>query len=314
MGFSIWKCHVEKKSRFYCYQSVPSVQISESKIPLVDLEIEGRILKAKLDLGFTGQFSATSKTLDAIIDKTFIGTNYSQGFNGKIKENKVYRLSKASIGDIRCTEFSLSESQMEFENDTILNPDENTVPEEVVRMGWGCFYLVNLYLDLGNSSAIMCDSVKTWELEGNSLEDFIKVPLRIHPELRILEIEIELNNQICHCMLDTGFSFNVLRKEEVQDLPVMTAYRDPNNITKLPLVAGNQDFGPITFHNIPIHIDEINAILGMDFFLEHQIYIDFPNKQVYISKSVNGNPSFQSTLKRYLRKAYSYLRILPTFR
>lgn len=283
IGLFLWRKSYQQPTRFTYFASVPSVRFSDAQIPTIDIEIEDKIFAAKLDLGFVGQVSATAKLVEEITEKTFIGHHFSCGWNGKKHENKIYEIPEVKIGGLTFCELRLKESSAQFENDAVIIKDEFFQPQEVMRVGWRQFHKTNLFLDLGNSCIMICDSIATWKAHGNSLDNFIKIPLLVNPITEALEIATFVDHKPYRCVLDTGFTFNVLRKEDTKNLSFEEALSNPDNISEPSLQIGDKDFGPTIFHEAPIIPDEISAILGMEFFLEHQVYFDFPNEQIYIS-------------------------------
>jgi hypothetical protein len=69
---------------------------------------------------------------------------------------------------------------------------------------------------------------------------------------------------------------------------------EPSNILEYPsFVVGSREFGPIEFHRVPIKIPiRVEAILGMEFFDNYLVFIDFSEKQIYLTKSKSLNRAF----------------------
>jgi len=86
-------------------------------------------------------------------------------------------------------------------------------------------------------------------------------------------------------MLDTAASWNILNGEIEDGKSVDEAMWDESNLVECPsFKIDGTDFGKIAFHRIPIKIPiHIEAILGIEFFQKHLVFLDFANGCAYIS-------------------------------
>lgn len=270
----------EKKTDGY-YLPV-SIQLISPNAPYLGVEIGDQKFSAKLDLGSTSAVKVTSAILQAIPDKTFIATRSTFGWKGKKYPDKVFQVPEIKIGRASIHSVCLHEESPEFLQDAALNYTD--IDLEFGRLGWKLFNKTKLFLNLGSSEMVLCDSAKTLKQHGCHLTDFSKVPLLLDHDL--LEIMANTPNGPIRCLLDTGSTWNLLHSEDLNDKSIEEILDEKNVVEIKSFHIGKQDFGTVTFHKLPITPPfPIQAILGMDFFMEHQVFLDFENKEAYIAKT-----------------------------
>ena len=88
-------------------------------------------------------------------------------------------------------------------------------------------------------------------------------------------------------MLDTGATWNILNTEVREGQSLDQVMWESDNILEYAYFKiGRENFGPIVFHRFPIQIPiRVEAILGMDFFQDRPVFLDFANRAVYFGKS-----------------------------
>ena len=255
-------------------------------IPCLNAEIEDKVVSLKLDLGFQGELGVWGSFIDQIPSKTFLYTQAIGGFRGIKHENNVYKIPKITIGAMSFYQPELQEESDQFLNECVIN-EENAEPSphEPGRIGWEFFRNFNLFLDLKNSRVAFCNSLDPLSQYGYEISKFIKAPLLI--ERGLIEVEAKTAEGPLRCMLDTGATWNVLNTELEAGKTIEQAALDPENILQnASFHIGESDFGALAFHRFPlkfpIHVD---AILGMEFFQDHIVFIDFSENCIYFQKA-----------------------------
>ncbi len=236
----------------------------------------------KLDLGFRGDVSINSSLIKQIDSKKFIQTKEMYKFTGKKNSTSLYRIPKIKIGAMSFIEPVLQESSDESRKETVFVKEGiKPSPQDPGRLGWELFYNVNLLIDIKNSKIAFCDSLETLKTQGYLTEGFITTPLFL--ERGFIEIETQSKEGVLRCILDTGSTWNILNREIAEGKPLEQAIWEPENIFEMDsLEINNKDFGPLSFHKIPVRLPiAVEAILGMDFFEAHLIFLDFKKKQAY---------------------------------
>ena len=282
--------------------SVPICQFSSANIPHIQVAIEDKKILTAIDLGFGGGLSLPIEVLQDL-NKRLIGNNRSFGIRGKQYENDVYELSKLKVGRLTISPVYTDVANPEFEIDSIFNDDGTQTDYVDARAGWRLFYNFNLLLDCGGETLAFCDSIETLNIHGYPVDSFIETPLLL--DRNLIEFIANTEDGPLRCILDTGSTWNFLNKDlegGANDHILFT----PENIHQFPDVnpenidlmiidekrvydvehfnIGDHDFGLMTFKIIrnPFAIE---CIIGMEFLKSKIIFIDFPNRKLYISCS-----------------------------
>ncbi len=264
---------------------VAIVKLSSIQSPCVEIEIEDRQFIMELDLGFQGDLIITKDSFNLIASKDFIREKQMYGFRGKQYPTNLYRILKVKIGKMTFNKPILQEGDSEFINDSVsVENGGPPSPQEPGRLGWKLFYNVNLLIDMKNSQIAFCDSIETLENQGYPINTLTKTSLYL--ERGLVEIFAATGEGSLRCMLDTGATWNILNTELREGVSLDQAMWDRSNILNYPSlkIEGN-DFGQIAFHRIPINLPiDIDAILGMEFFQDQLVFLDFKNRCGYFSK------------------------------
>jgi len=270
------------------FLSVPFTKLSSIQAPCLDVAIEGKTYSMELDLGFRGAVSIEKEFIDQILKKTLIRTTPMYGIRGKEYLMNFYQIPKIQIGSLHVIQPILQEESLEFLKDSTFNSNgKESLSRELGRVGWELFYNFNLLIDVKNSEMAFCDSLDTLKKRGYLVETFTKCPL--HLERGLVEFETETPEGKLLCMLDTGSTFNMFNSE-TEGKSIDQIFWDPENRLNYDFfkIEGN-DFGPIVFRRVPIHIPiRIEAVIGMEFIEDHLIFIDFANKLIYFAKNTDN--------------------------
>jgi len=277
--------HIKNSFGTY-YVPVSIIKLTETGLPCLSVEVEDKLFSMELDLGFRGDIAIESPFIHQIPTKSFICIKSMYGFRGIESQNTLYQMPKIGIGAMTFIQPILQEYSEKSRNDAVIVQEGSSLsPREIGRIGWELFHNVNLLLDIKNSKIAFCDSLETLKKQGNIVEDFIKTPLLI--DRGLVEFMAESSTGSLRCMLDTGSTWNILNTEIEAGKSIEQVAWESENILEYPSFhIGNTDFGQIAFHRIPINIPiPIDAILGMEFFEDHLVFIDFAEKHVYFQKT-----------------------------
>ena len=262
---------------------IPFTKFSSIQAPCLDLQLEGQTYCVELDLGFQGDVTLDRELLDQVPEKTFLRSAIIHGIQGKQYRTDLFQLPEITIGSTTFTEPVIQTNSHEFTNDSVFTEHGKPSLQEVGRIGWQLFQSANILIDVAQGGIALCDSLETLKTMGYAIENFAKAKLLT--DRGLLEFEANTIEGILRCALDTGASLNVLNKETTESIQT-AIWEASNKISVSPFLIENQDFGPISFHQIPIQIPiPIQAILGMDFFRTHVIFIDFSKNLAYFSQA-----------------------------
>ena len=269
------------------FVSVPITKFSSFQTPCINVKIEENTFLLKLDLGFRGDITITKEAIDLTSSKTFLGEKSMYGIRGKEYTKKIYQIPKAKIGAMAFSPPTLQEENEEFLKDAqfLQNDEDSSSREEKGRLGWELFRDTKLLIDAQNSKVAFCNSLDTLKQEGYSVEKFVKAPLLL--DRGLVEFKADTPDRSLRCVLDTGTTWNILNAEPLGDDFIDATVWEPENILEYSFFKiEEKDFGPIFFHRIPIQIPiQIDAILGMEFFKNHLIFLDFAEQAVYFQKT-----------------------------
>jgi len=267
------------------FVSVP-ITFSSFQSPCVNTEIEGKMLLVKLDLGFQGDVTIIKEEIDSIFSKTFIKESPVYGIRGKEYKQKIYHIPEIKIGAKTFSSLILREESRELLKDAtfLQNENEPIFREEVGKIGWQLFRNSKLLIDFQNFRIAFFDSLDNLKKEGYSIEAFVKTPLFV--DRGLVEFDIVSSVKPLRCVLDTCATWNIINEEIEEGKFLDVAIWEPENIIKYPFFKiEGEDFGPISFHRMPIRMPiHIEAILGVEFFKNYLVILDFSEKFVYFSK------------------------------
>jgi len=257
---------------------------TEAHCPCLPIEIEDKSMFAKLDLGFRGDISMISSELDQIKEKKFLGSQTMYNFRGDANDKKLFRIPKIRISNRLINDSCVQEATQSNENQTIFAQEGYQPVPASAKIGWKIFQNLNLLLDLKNEKIAFCDSLSTLQKQGYATEHFVQAPLII--ERGLIEVIVDTNIGSLRCILDTGSTVNILNRDNEKNKSMEELLWSPENyLTVTTFQVNQQEFGPITFRQIPVQMPiHIDAILGMDFFSEHVVFLDFSHNLVYFVK------------------------------
>lgn len=282
--------HVKNKQASY-FLPISISKFTTTDLPCLDIRIDDVSELALLDLGFRGQFSFSPKTLAQIKNKKLIGNTKMYGIRGGEYEERLFEIPLIEIGRMSFDKPIIHEYPDDFHAEsTILKKGNPISPAEPIKIGWELFGNTNLFLDLGNSKAAFCDSLKTLQEKGCFSQTFTKVPMLL--ERGIVEFTTQTPKGGLRCMLDTGATWNIINHEIENGQSIDEIAFEPENIIHYSsFQIGEDDFGPIDFHPLPIKIPiHIEAMLGMEFFRKHLVFLDFSENYIYFSKDCSLQP------------------------
>jgi hypothetical protein len=278
-----------------------AIQITRSsaQIPCLEVEIAGKRITAKIDLGSCGDITLPSEFLKELDQKSFLRSKSYYGIRGKKYVSDIYELPKIKIGKMALYRPKAEEINLEFVKDATLREDEkNSSVENLGRLGWALFFNCNIFLDCEHSTIAFCDSLDTLKKQGYPVDAFIETPLLL--DRNLIEFEAMSETGPLRCMLDTGSTLNILNKDveggcndhmvlnpgNVDQQTVLNSKNadqpfDSEDSYDMPVFKiGKKDFGGMTFQKFKTPL-QIDAIIGMEFLNSKLIFIDFPKRKIY---------------------------------
>jgi hypothetical protein len=286
---------IKKNSSYFLPITIKG--FSSANIPYTTVSIENQTVIVQIDLGYAGYFALPSQVINNLNKKKFLGKEASYGIKGKDREYCIYEVEKISTESISFCPMLADELTEEIQDDMHLGGERSKDDTGIV--GWRLFERFNLLVDCKNSIIALCDGLEMLKKRGYPVELFTCVPLLL--DQRWVEFEAETEEGLLRCVLDTGCTYNLLNKDP-QDPSNSHMIINPNNRdeylrlnpeNKNLLVfdhkdtkelsifnIGSEPFGPMTFDRIKSPMP-VEAILGMEFFENTLVFIDFENQKIY---------------------------------
>lgn len=273
------------------FAHIPIAHFSTSNLPYLEVEIEKQRFLLLLDLGYSRYVSLHENLVKKLQQKTFLKVVKNRGFRGIEYGKNYYKIPKIKIGPLSINHIGLEEECSKQQQNSILYEKKSFFSfnsrNNDGKLGWQAFKNTVLLLDLGNECIKICSSIETFKTEY-SLENFTQIPLSTDQNL--VEFETTTTSGSLRCFLDTGCTVNMINKEPPDGVSLEKAFLDENNTVKFTeFKIGDKDFGETSFHALPIRLPiKVEAVIGMEFLMNHQVLIDFKNEYIYFSK----NPKF----------------------
>jgi hypothetical protein len=262
------------------YLCVP-VEFTAEQIPYTKVQIEGVDCSLMVDLGSVSECWLRKDLLDTMT-KTFSQNVLWINLHGKIRETREYTIPKLKVQSSWIRDIITCEE--EYDPPTENTPwlisqvtyDKNGKPLDG-RIGWQ--FLTSFYplFDLGHSKFFFTRGPKTLpklEKMGYPMHALTQIPFEINFIGCVVTLDTPLGKK--RFLLDTGTSksliqanlFNTDERSVVLDQLGFGSYIIPQmELLRFPFVNQLQD---------------IDGILGMDFFSKHLVYLDFKQRVALI--------------------------------
>ena len=279
------------------FEEVP-ISESPTHTPCIEIEVEGKKIKGEIDLGSSSIFALPKIFLAKLNQKSFLKQVSYYGIRGKKYYSDLYEIPRIQIGGITIHKVRAKEINTKFNNDSDLSNEKNS-DQDLARIGWGLFSLLNVFLDCENGTLAFCDSLDTLKNHGYPVDSFVETPISL--DRNLIEFEVKTHKGKIRCVLDTGCTLNMLNKD-LENKSNKHMIFNPDNINRhevlnpsnsdlsvielknqydIPVFKiGKKDFGKTTFTKIKIPL-EIDAFIGMEFLRSKLVFIDFPNSKAY---------------------------------
>lgn len=261
-------------------------QFGKGNIPCFDVEIGGNKFLFGLDLGLDADLSGTKETIRSIKEKSFVETIPMRGVRGGVFEENVYELSNFKLGRLTIAHRLIQEESDVWDDESAIIPNiDPSLLSIDGRIGWRLFKKITLFLDLKNGNIALAGSRDDFLRKGYSLNGFTKTALYL--DRGFIEFMARIPRGTLSCILDSGCTSNLIHSDDLNHVPLEKLIVDESRFMRIDrFEIGENDCGPIVLRPVPIHFHvPVEAILGMEFLLNHRVFIDFPNQEIYFSTS-----------------------------
>jgi hypothetical protein len=284
-----WKNHVSETA---C-KRIP-IRFSPSKIPIFDVVIEGTTYPLGLDLGSKFPLSLEPAVLKNISKKRLGKSEWFDG-KGNYYTSRSYLIPEIDICGFLLKNITVRENLNNYQAVTTMwhAKDDPLEPENLGVLGRPLLEKANLCLDLSHNAFFICSDLEMLQRKGICPKVLVKTPFEIYAGMMTLPIETDFGKK--HFVLDTGCTVTLIRSSLVQNQDCQNDWRELPFCTTSSFAINGKNFGSqdLYLFDLDPHVQKMEGVLGMDFLKEHVIYIDYPNKAIYIGES-EPNPLYIS--------------------
>lgn len=255
--------------------------------PLIHSEIENIPYSLLVDLGGSRSLYLKETNLKNLSLKKWTQETQLKDIKGNVYLSDQYQVPKVKIGPLEFQNVEVVEEKIEFsENNIIWNSIKNTNPNRKASkidgsIGCPLFQNYCCLFDFPNSAIYLGKSFD----KDISHKNFVKVPFTLEKYGVVLSVETDQG--LHRFSLDTGAGFSVIRNSLIDKMHLKELGKGTNRwyFQTKKMTLDGYNFGQWEFALYPIAEEfDIDGSLGIDFFKEHAIYLDFSNRIAYIKK------------------------------
>lgn len=269
------KNSIQKKD----YACVP-LTFGKTGCPITLVSINKNNYPLQLDIG-ARSFLALDCNILSYLKKKAYGSTEFQDLKGNFYHAPRYLLDKIHIGEMLFNEVLTDEQNNSFFLNTSLN-GKPSGDKPLGVIGRSLLKRINLFLDFPHSQLILTNSTKQLKKNGYLIEGMTGVPFRVDRTGLVLSIETDLGEK--KFMLDTGSTLTLLRSSLLNQQTLTEKEGGMLAFSSSKFQMGGKDFGCQDLYRFDLadEFTEIDGALGMDFMRVHKLYIDYPNRMVYV--------------------------------
>jgi hypothetical protein len=302
---------------------IPIRFVSYSKLPIVEVEIEGIKYDFELDTGASGEIILRKDILEEIQNKEFQGIVRNFDIKGALYESSEFLLPHLKLGN---AEFELVRAREENLDlitdgcivwnfsDTYLENQKIRLKNIAGRIGWGILKRHQWYFDFSHSLLWIVEDLN--ELKNKvsyfSQMDYVNTPFEVGKAGITFSVETDIG--IKKLVLDTGANIPCLRKTLVET-KYAKEFRPGLWMYSSKVEIGKLHFGvyPFFLYEFTSKLD-VDGIMSVQFFEKNGIYLDFKNhraligpaKQSIWSRILDGIIDFGEGVKKFLGSIFSF--------
>jgi hypothetical protein len=239
--------------------------------PLLTIDIQGTSYTIMLDTGSSHPLDLHQRVLEKIPEKQFVQTEPYYDLRG---DN--YLVSQFILPELK-----IQKRLKIAPHDSFFRKLRSQLDLRFIdgRIGWSLFKKATCLCSFHKSLLILAKNTET--LQQHELfkpDDFWQQPLEISKYGPLFLAQTEDGPK--RFLLDTGSSSSIYRHPDPKSAPKITL-----NLQTKEGSLGPWDFWPYAIDSKIS--EEIDGVLGIDFFNAHVICLDFQQQRLYIQKKLN---------------------------
>jgi len=269
--------------------SIPLTFFSFSESPVAQIEIENEKYNALVDLGGQFAFSLHKSCLDKIQDKRFLTQHHRSDVKGNDYFDDCFEIPLVSIPGMNLKRVNfknapVSEKSLKFGGNQLFRAD--TTQREIDQRKWidgsigtGIFLGNFCLFDLNRSLFFISDALEKLKAPY-FLDEVMEVPFEDEHGFVVVYAQTDFGTR--KMLLDTGAGGSVFRESIVDKKRECEPgiWRTTTQLRMGEVNCGDWDFFLYEFPEM--YRDMFDAVLGVDFFMDHIVCVDYQNKKLYI--------------------------------
>jgi hypothetical protein len=285
-AFAVWWTWSGSKS-----SSVLPVVWSSGGIPSIEVSIDEEKQLVKLCSSDKFFLSVNELGYKHLKDTTKVGTVSWHDRCGNSYEAPSYHVKKILVGPIAYSDMVVPGASIQDEEADIIawnnsNHSMENFPKTFGELGLPFFAQTSLLLDLGHDKIIVAKNDELCTKYGLSLDNMKKFSLE--PDERGIILKVHSDLGPLRLGINTGATLNLIRSSLVQSVPNCSALlqKDYRGLSYCltDLIVNSTTFKHQKMYEVKMSdgITWMDGCLGVEFLKEHLVYIDYPNRVVYI--------------------------------
>ena len=247
---------------------VPLRTLSGSNFYYVESFLNGNFCFLELQIGSNFELNL-SKTMLELASSGMIGTQQFTNQSGEKTQDLLYQIAEVKISDWKFNQAIARRSDDDFSG---TNASSESRSYRIGDLGSKILDRTNLLLDIPHSCLFFTNSSYRLRKFKYDIKKWVRIPFEKVKNSIALQVNTDLG--IKKLLLLTSMTHVSLRTSE---LPNQESFKSPY------FIMGNYDFGgqELERFDLPNEIP-VDGCLGLNFLQQHAIYIDYPNKVLYI--------------------------------
>ena len=252
--------YIEPPERYF--ERIP-VSFGKRNSPTVNVSIEGNVYPLEIDLGSSFPFSLRQEILEDL-HKTYYGTAEWSDFKGHRYESRAYTIPEIKIGNLKFVNEIAKQNREDFHINAALDAFHS---QPTGAIGLPILKKYNLFLDFSHSAIYASNNHLPLQQAGLLSQNLLAIPFVLHRDGILLSVETDAGTY--RLILDTGSTH--------------TGIRMPHPTTTAQFCLMGHDFGQRSIISIDLSSRfDYDGYLGMDFLREYPLFIDYPNKCIFL--------------------------------
>lgn len=260
------------------------VNLSFCNTPIIDAVIDGRVCSLMFDLGSKFDLTLDGEFLKKINTEQRSFVEW-KNWKGTPFEGKSFLIPNVNLSGLLWTNVIASEAIHREKSESLLwndDPQKYKDDEYMGTVGFPILERTNLCLDLYHRSIYCCKSLKMLQKLKICPNNMVKVRFKIENKHIVVGAETDIGR--LDLVLDTGATLSMIKSKSDREVALQKDQRGFSFYQTSHFLLAGKNFGKLKILVFDEFLDckEIDGLLGMNFLENHIVYIDYPNRCIYV--------------------------------